>query len=212
MPVEARLEYRGQLYNQKQQVRQDINEKEAISRSNTSKINPNSAKIIRESGSGSRLTQPIGSVKKKTLDSIEKPSFQPSITKKSQQLFEEASYGNNYYSGDSSIYSYEDDDTFSLQSGGSGSQQGPQRVYERSQKWLQEKQLRILREKAAREEEELRECSFKPRVRPVEKEARFDDYSYNDDGYSYSSHEGGKSLADRQTEWLKNRCETIMLI
>ena len=171
-------------------------------RSNAPKMNPTSAKILQENGDRegpTRLTRPIGTVKKKTLDTIEKPTFQPAISRKSRQLFEDAH--STYYPEDPPYPPDEEDDNSSWHTSSDG--HGPQRVYERSQKWLQEKQLRMLREKAAREEEELRGCTFKPKVKATPREDRFD-YPIDEDGYAYSSSNGG-SIADRQAEWQRNR-------
>lgn len=183
-------------------------------KSNAPKMNPNSSKILRESGGrGGGLSRPIGSVKQRTLDSIEQPTFQPSISKKSKQLFEEvlsSTYHDDSSPSSHSKYGYEDEYEFDSVQTTSG-REGPQRVYERSQRWLQEKQLRMAREKALREEAELRECSFKPKVKgvPLGRDEREDSFSAQDHcegGYIYtSSSTGGKSLADRQAEWQRNR-------
>jgi hypothetical protein len=214
------------------QLRQDESRQDAVLKSNAPKMNPNSARILRErGGGGGGLSRPIGAVKKKTLDGIEQPTFQPSISKKSKQLFEESlasSYCDTPSMSSYSCYSGDEErDGESLCSGGGGGggggggSEGPQRVYERSQLWLQEKQLRMAREKAIREEELLRECSFQPKVKAVpdrvEREDEFSTssaYEYSDGGgYVYtSSRTGGKTLAERQAEWQRNRFGNHLMI
>lgn len=183
VPVEDSLAYRGQMASQKQQIRQQRSELQAKIRANESKINPVSDRIVREKyqndasgGASERLSKPIGTVKQKTRESINEPTFQPQLTT------HKGSRGDSYTSSE-----YRN-------SGDS--------VYNRSQKWLQEKQSRLQRERTAKELNELQQCSFKPQI-VAQQQSLNDSYDLNRSG-DYDNRAGG-SIAERQADWATKR-------
>jgi hypothetical protein len=176
VPVEDSLAYRGQLSSYRNQMLQQRSDFQAKIRASEPKINPTSEKILREKyndptgGSAARLTKPIGTVKQRTREGIDEPTFRP-------QLNSSGEWGREQNSGGD--------------------------LYHRSQKWLQQKQSRLERERKEKENSELKQCSFKPQI--VERNAQNLDNSYNSDISGYPSLNpddcGGKSVAERQAEW-----------
>jgi hypothetical protein len=240
-------------------------------------------KILRQSGQlasdesipvSERLSRPIGTVKQKTLESIEQPTFQPTIAKKSREIVDsvtrtvssgpsgQSSYHrfSEEYSPDAEGLPYEDqqneselyewsnsnayfssshDEPFTLdpsaqsrsherRSGemgrssatpgsGSGVARGPTSVYLRSQRWKEEREERMKKEKLLRDEQELNECSFRPKIKETPLSSgswgEGHDSSGNGSGSNSSNWgvgaEGGKSIAERQAEWQRKRDQKI---
>lgn len=248
------------MYQLKAKEREALTSLEAMKLSSETKINPNSIKILKQSGQHTeeklmeRLNRPIGTIKQKTLETIDQPTFQPTITKKSKEIVESMSNNNlgiqynnqksnhhnqllnTYYQNNPDLYGNPDEESETLyEYNGNESIQylaedninfhpslsnnyiqqehsnsistekvtGPESVYLRSQKWLQEKQKRMLKEKQLKDELELNQCSFKPKIKesPIYR---------SDDGYqeysdSVSTSTSGLSMAERQAEWKRKR-------
>jgi hypothetical protein len=225
-------------------------------------------KILKQSGHlandesipvSERLSRPIGTVKQKTLESIEQPTFQPTIAKKSREIFDSTttrsvSSGNCHQSspayhqfsedyspgggaGEGELYEWSNSshgDCFTLDpsahshgkrngEGGSGSlaSKGPTSVYLRSQRWQEEREQRMKREKLLREEQELTECSFHPKIKETPQS-----FSGGGDGHeSWGGYGGGmeqqqgggggggggksSTIAERQAEWQRRRDQKI---
>lgn len=170
------------------QRRQERNLLEQKARSNAPKINPTSEKIAREKeilegriGESriDRLSRPIGSVKKTVLDSIERPTFAPKISKRSSQLAAQGHYyaavkgvrsastGRDRPSGEtsggwvSSEYCCEQSDDYdsAYNSDGAGRECS---LYDRASYWARERDIKIERERHAAEQEQMRDCTFRP--------------------------------------------------
>ena len=180
--VEDSLVYRGQLTNYKHQMRQQRNDIQAKIRASEPKINPTSERILREKSANvtqeaaARLTKPIGTIKQRTKEGIEEPTFQPQINYKTPITWETPS---NEYDGD---------------------------VYNRSQKWLQEKQNRLERERKARERDELKQCSFKPNV--VRKNPDSHDM---DNSFSEFHENENLPIAERHAAWASKRFVIVII-
>jgi hypothetical protein len=168
------------------QRRQEREQRELEMKRNAPKLNPTSQKIVREKelvAGGpihpiDRLSRPIGSVKKSTLDGIEKPTFAPKILKKSSQL---AAKGQRYpsdgdsgprpgvhYDGSDGLHvGSEDEGARHYDSGDSRSRErsdSNEMVYKRSLMWAQEREQRIEIDRIRRSEEMLRDCTFRPQI------------------------------------------------
>jgi hypothetical protein len=238
-----------------------VSELEAQKLSSERKINSTSVKILRQSGQhteesvAERLSRPIGTVKQKTLESIDQPTFQPTIVTKSKEGSESTARRGEVYttspSSSSSVPSpgfykfseeypstlYEDRDwdrreregeslyelslndqsssSFTLDpsyhpqgrggsegGSGNGAAKGPTGVYLRSQRWQQEKEARRRKEQLLREEQELNECSFRPKI----KDSRG---AEPEEWHEGGRGGGGKSMAERQAEWQRRRDEKV---
>lgn len=112
VPIEDLLSHRGQQYQQRAQRRVMKQDLQAQILRDTPKLNPVSERIVLEkmifegvsittglyvlmvttmmnlSGESSedRLSRPIGALKQKTLENIDQPTFQPTLSKKSQDM------------------------------------------------------------------------------------------------------------------------------
>jgi hypothetical protein len=190
VPVEDSLAFRGQLTHHKNQMRQQKNDLLVKMRANESKINPTSERILREKyedssgGAAARLTKPIGAVKQKTREGIEEPTFQPQLHHKPPS--------SSSHSGHQSTPT------------GSGGGGGEGDMYNRSQKWLQQKQTRLERERRAKESSELKQCSFKPQIVDRNQQSLNGSYDLGGSGAEYEGR-GGLTIAERQADWATKR-------
>ena len=240
------------------QRRQERELLELEKKRNASKLNPTSEKIVREReliaggpvNSIDRLSRPIGSVKKSTLDGIEKPTFAPKILKKSSQLAagkgQAYSVDNNsslraggYFDGSDDHYMGSEDECGARHYDSSDSRSRDHNdtnnlVYKRSLMWAQEREQRIEIDRVRRNEEMLRDCTFKPQIneevatdglvasdrgRPrhtghysdaelydnQERESFGDDIS-SSGGARYSNQQ---DIAARQESWARKRCVCV---
>ena len=103
MPVEDYLYLQGLHYQKKIEAKgRRIQEQEAML-SEMPKINPTSEKIVREKylyygeSTKDRLHRPIGSVKPKTLDNMDLPTFKPKISDGSLEILAQAGNRFRYY-------------------------------------------------------------------------------------------------------------------
>lgn len=189
-------------------------------------------KILKQTGQhteesvAERLSRPIGTVKQKTLETIEQPTFQPTIAKKSREIVESSTktflpepsspggyrkFSEIYYTDEENdLYEVPNNQTFTLDPNyGHGrtdlsALKGPSNVYLRNQRWQQEREDRMKREKVLREQQELNECSFRPKIKEPQRGDGWDSSSASQvDGPST------KSMAERQAEWQRRRDEKI---
>ena len=198
--VEDSLAYRGQVTSHKHQLRQQKTELQAKIRANESKINPTSERLVREKyqdpsgGATARLSKPIGTVKQKTRESINEPTFQPQL---------------NIHNKSGSGGSASSMDTSSEwgPKRGQHSDGGSEDMYNRSQKWLQQKQTRLQRERTAKEQSELKQCSFKPQIvdHNHQNQQLNGGFDADSSGLGRSDGRAGVSLAERQANWATKR-------
>ncbi len=178
-----------------------------------------------------RLTRPIGSVKQSIIDSIEKPTFAPKILKKSSAI---ATRGEYYPSGAGFEYSanegeatnrYYNDDYYATDHFGvddhSQSENPEDRLYHRSQWWVQQRNEKLDRDRELKEEEILRECTFRPQIhnapqsegliQPIRRRSHSQtgsEHSYGDRSLDEDGFDGRHSISDvanRQEAWAKRR-------
>lgn len=185
--VEDSLAYRGQLSHHKAQVRQQRSELQAKILANEPKINPTSERILREKygdgllegGAGDRLARPIGTVRQRTREGIDEPTFQP-------QLMSTSSSAAGEWGRELSV----DGD-----------------MYNRSRKWLEQKERRLERERREQESSELKQCSFRPQL-AVGTGAGTGGTPGGVSGAVGGDDEGGRggmTIAERQNEWAAKR-------
>jgi hypothetical protein len=199
--VEDSLAYRGQVSSHKAEVRQRNNEQQAIRLASEYKINPTSERILREgtnrrgggdisgyegtgttASSTTRISKPIGALNPKSWEGVEEPTFQPKLLSSSSKA-------------SSSQWARDRDQSTATDDGGGGD------MYNRSQKWLKQKQMRLERERKAKETSELQQCSFRPQI------ADRNPHEYDIGSGSGFDAEcgGGLSISERQAEWATKR-------
>lgn len=103
MPIEEILHHRGKEYEKRAKMREHRMSKMMELQRESSKLNVTSQRLVKEKEiiygetSKDRLNRGIGSVKKSTLDIIDKPSFKPKINQQSKEIVQN-SFGHLYAS------------------------------------------------------------------------------------------------------------------
>ena len=223
MPIEDWLYMQGLQYQRKVELKEKRKLQQEQYLRGISKINPNSERLARErylvygESTAERLHRPIGAVKSKTLESMNKYDFKPKISEGSMEILQQGGNRYRYFPPeqeesqnsddmsmiDSIIYGEStgeaicvDGREFSLlpqNKSKSNSRQSASAIsmYQRTLYWEEQRKKRLEQERLEYERTMMKECSFKPKVDPISKVIQ----STNNKG----------PIADRHANWVKER-------
>lgn len=222
LPIEDLLQEKGRVYKSKQEERERRKKLEEQRLSEINKVNKISEKIVRDkfylTGETvvDRLHRPIGSVKQRTLETIDQPTFQPQISRHSEQILSQSGYTNRYlpsheYDPNQTNYESLDEDKdwnygavcvdgneFTLlprdNSVSRTPKSGPDSLYYRFTMWDEQRRRRLDLDRQHKERLEMSECSFKPRSSSIRLAKQYKHGSASE-----------RDLSERHAEWMRKR-------
>uniref|UniRef100_A0A7S1TZ63 WW domain-containing protein n=1 Tax=Phaeomonas parva TaxID=124430 RepID=A0A7S1TZ63_9STRA len=212
--VEDRLLRQGAKYERERQQRAEAAEARDRNLVKVSKINEKSKHIVREmetytgSKSKRRLLKPTGNVRPGVVESIEQPTFQPTLYP-SEYRNRRRSF--DAYTARSSSGDYEDSFRSSSPAP-AATRVADTTLYERNKRWAEQRSRRIEKTKQDLAKMEKQVCTFAPKLKAPRGRGGYDFYAGADsdpDGYAY--YQESATLAERSRNWLERRNEKVAI-
>jgi hypothetical protein len=195
MPIEDILTGKGQLLKQKLAEREHrLHQRDQALRA-VSRVNPTSEKIVQNryilqgETTQDRLSRGIGTVRTKTLEEIERPTFKPALNPTSIEMASAASGVNVHFDAEeynpelarferfhglTEAQEYDPNEGpllyedmvrgGSQRGGGSGAMSAEDRMYLKTQRWDEARRQKLEKERKERERQERQVCTFKPKI------------------------------------------------
>jgi hypothetical protein len=240
VPIELALHEKGKQYQRKLEVKERLRTEHEQKLRQQSKLNAVSERIVQEKylfegeGTAERLHKPIGTVKPKTLETIDKPTFKPKISETSLEILAQSGHRHKYFatpskSDENEFWRLQQLQELSIHGGNvydpitgeavlvengmvtlnpnneySTSTNSSTTFYKRSKAWEEQRKQKLEYDKRLLEQKEREICSFKPNIKS-------NMHNQSSNNYNNNNPTSSLSIAERHQQWLQQKEQKLQI-